>query len=277
MSVAKVPGRKDETLFQNAIKQWWKSKKVNAKGITQAQGGTRDANLRGDTMDGFRDVIIEHLLSVGVREDDIYFGAGLSNLAANLPLYFRATKNWDVVVCKNAHHKRLLNPQLAETTLIATVEFKSQEKSIGNNQNNRMEESIGNAQDFWASYENKNFLKLMPRPWLGYLFVGRYGEGDEHTTVKIRQPIIPVDPAFAGSDPGARMLVTNFPGPSYADRYKIFLERMIAKKLYDGACFLVTHEKIARQVPNYRVLFPHLSGEAFIDALSRHVKAYYFD
>jgi hypothetical protein len=273
--VARIPGSKDETVFQNAIRHWWKSKKVNAKGISQAQGGTRDSNLRGDTMDGFRDVIIDRLLSIGVRRDDIYFGAGLAALASNLPSYFRATKNWDIVVCKGAHHKRLIDSSTVETTLIATIEFKSQEKSIGNNQNNRMEESIGNAHDFWASYENRNFLRLTPRPWLGYLFVGRYGDGDELKTVKIRQPLIPVDPMFGGAEPEARTRVTNFPGPSYAERYKIFLERMIAKKLYDGACFIVTHEDIANGIPNYRILFPQLSGEAFLDALLRHTRAYY--
>jgi hypothetical protein len=271
-----VPEPNEETVFQNAIKHWWKSKSVNAKGIAQVQGGTRDSNLRGDTMDGFRDVIIERLLSIGVSRDDIYFGSQLAVLASNLPSYFRATKNWDVVVCKEAHHKRLVDPNAGDTMLIATIEFKSQEKSIGNNQNNRIEESIGNAHDFWASYENRNFLRLTPRPWLGYLFVGRYGDEDELKTVKIRQPIIPVDPVFAGADPAARSRGTNFPGPSYADRYKIFLERVIAKKLYDGACFLVTHEAIAKQVPNYRVLFPQLSGEQFLDALTRHTRAYYF-
>jgi hypothetical protein len=158
--MAKVPGRKVETVFQKAITHWWKSKTVSTKGTAQTQGGTRDSNLRGDTMDGFRDAIIERLASIGVRKDDIYFGAGLAKLASNLPSYFRASKNWDVVVCKNAHHKKLANPRLGETTLIATIEFKSQEKSIGNNQNNRMEESIGNAHDFWASYENRNFLRL---------------------------------------------------------------------------------------------------------------------
>jgi len=273
--VPRIPGKKQETIFQDAIQHWWNSKSINAKGVGRAQGGTRDGNLRGDTMDGFRDVIIERLLSIKVRRDDIYCGSHLTNLASNLPSYFRASKNWDVVVCKNAHHKRIANSRLGETALIATVEFKSQEKSIGNNQNNRIEESIGNAHDFWASYENRNFLRLTPRPWLGYLFVGRYGDGDEQNTVSIKQPLIPVDPAFAGSDPSARTRVLNFPGPSYADRYKVFLERMIAKKLYDGACFLVTHEEIAAEVPNYRVPFPQLSGVAFIDALCRHVKAYY--
>ena len=272
-----VPGKKTEVVFQSAVKHWWKSKQDNAAGVERAQGGTRDHNLRGDTMDGFRDVIIDKLEKIGVNSDDIYTGGQLAANASNLPSFFRATKNWDVVVCKNAHHKRLANRDLDDPKLIAVIEFKSQDKSIGNNQNNRIEESIGNAHDFWASYENKNFFRLTPRPWLGYLFVGRYEPGDENKAVEIRQPILPVDPAFGGLRPDARVLSTKFAGPSYAARYRIFLERMIAKKLYDGACFIVTHEDIAKKVPNYRVLFSQLSGEVFLDALARYVKAYYFD
>lgn len=267
---------KVEVIFQNAVKHWWKSKRVNAKGIGKAQGGTRDQNLRGDTMDGFRDAIIDKLTEIGVRKDDIYCGSQLSALASNLPSYFRATKNWDVVVCKNAHHKRLNDKTLGEPVLLAAVEFKSQEKSIGNNQNNRIEESIGNAHDFWASYENNNFVHLTPRPWLGYLFVGRYAAGEENSPVRVKQPIIPVDPVFEGNASKARLSATVFEGSSYAQRYRIFLERMIAKKLYDGACFIVTHEKIAKSVPNYSVLFPQLSGDNFLDGLSRYIRAYYF-
>lgn len=268
---------REESVFQNAVQSWWKSKNVNAAGIGTPQGGSRDQNLRGDTMDGFRDVIIEHLMAGGVREEDIFCGRQLERLASNLPSYYRASKNWDNVVCRNSHYKRLKNPSLKEPVLIAAIEFKSQTGSIGNNQNNRIEESIGNAHDFWASYENKNFIHLTPRPWLGYLFVGRYAEGDETKCVEIKQPHIPTDPAFEGPHRDARLSRTRFKGISYAERYRVFLERMIAKKLYDGACFLVTHEDIAQLIPNYRVLYPELSGEKFLDSLRRHIRGYYFD
>jgi hypothetical protein len=32
---------------------------------------------------------------------------------------------------------------------------------------------------------------MPPRPWLGYLFVGYYAEGDETKAVRIKQPIMP--------------------------------------------------------------------------------------
>ncbi len=145
-------------VFAPAVAHWWKSKTTNKGSIKKSQGGTRDSNLRGDTMDGFRDVIISHLKAAGISEDDIFAGSQLSRLASNLPSYFRATKNWDLIVVKSSHFKRLqgdlYSQAQGEPLLLAALEFKSQEDSIGNNQPNRIEESIGCAADFWASYEN---------------------------------------------------------------------------------------------------------------------------
>lgn len=264
-----------ETTFAAAVTHWWESKKRNGTGAKKkSQGAGRDGNLAGNTMDGFRDVLIHHLTEAGVDRKDIFSGGQFAAHPANLPSYFRASKNWDVIVCKNSLFKKTD----AEPKLIAAIEFKSQLDSIGNNQNNRMEESIGNATDFWASYENKNFIHLTPRPWLGYLFVGKYEDDQVGKSVKIKQPHFPSDQAFANGNPDATLrLVTELQGPSYAERYRIFLERMIAKKYYDGACFITSNERIADQAENYRCLFPQLSGAAFIDGLLRHIRAYYPD
>ena len=59
-----------------------------------------------------------------------------------------------------------------------------------------------------------------------------------------KQPLIPSDPAFVVGDINARLMKKGIVGHSYAERYRIFLERMVAKKRYDGACFLVTHDDI---------------------------------
>jgi hypothetical protein len=71
------------------------------------------------------------------------------------------------------------------------------------------------------------------------LFVGYYAEGDETKAVRIKQPIMPSDPAFIVGDPDERFRSTLVSGYSYAERYRIFLERMLGKKRYDGACFLI--------------------------------------
>jgi hypothetical protein len=159
-----------ETVFHAAVAAWWDSKGKNAPNVKHSQGGTRDENLRGDTMDGFRIAIEDYLISLGVQADDIFSGGYLSRRAGVLPSYFRATKTWDVLVCKNSHYKRLKDSSTyrVEPELVAAIEFKSQHESIGNNQNNRMEESIGSAEDFWAAYEARQFLRLQPRPRLTY-------------------------------------------------------------------------------------------------------------
>ncbi|MCK7473160.1 MAG: PaeR7I family type II restriction endonuclease [Rhodopseudomonas palustris] len=54
--------------------------------------------------------------------------------------------------------------------LLATVEVKSQVGSFGNNFNNRVEEAVGSATDFWKAYEYGRF-QPSGRPWLGYLFM----------------------------------------------------------------------------------------------------------
>ena len=268
-----------ESLFTEAVRHWWASKEANVQGVTAPQGGTRHSNLRGDTMDGFRDLIIGVLTNLGVAREDIFSGGHFAPVPANLPSYFRASKNWDVIVCKNSRFKTMAEPlahNASPPQLILAIEFKSQHGSIGNNQNNRIEESIGNATDFWASYENRNFIHLQPRPWLGYLFVGRYDDEDSSRGVEIKQPHFMTDEAFRVAGALELSLPLLHGGPDYAQRYRIFLERMIAKKYYDGACFISSSERMSGEVPNYRCPFPELSGARFIDALSRHTRAYYF-
>ena len=231
-------------------------------------------------MDGFRSEIRTHLIAAGVSPHDIFSGGHRSALPSNLPSYFRASKNWDLLICKHSLFKRLPieSTQAApRPQLIAAIEFKSQEGSVGNNQNNRMEESIGSATDFWAAYEHGSFGALQPRPWLGYLFVGRYGEEDIDRGVEIKQPHFLTDPAFDGRNPNDRLSQTKYLGPSYAYRYRTFLDRVIAKKLYDAGCFIVTQESMRDAEVNHKCLFPDLSGEHFLDLLLRHVKAYYPD
>lgn len=265
-------------VFSPAVAHWWNSKRDNNDDVRRSQGGTRDSNLRGDTMDGFRDVIISELKGIGVSEDDIFAGNQLSKYAANLPSYYRASKNWDIIIVKNSRFKNfergLVSDETDEQpTLIAAIEFKSQHGSIGNNQNNRIEESIGNAVDFWNSFENRNFVHVQPRPWLGYLFVGRYKSGDLDVPVEMNHPHFTSDLVFAlGTPPNDR---SKYPGASYANRYCIFLERMILKKLYDSACFITTHETMRNEKANHFYCNENLTGERFMDSLLRYVRAYY--
>jgi type II restriction enzyme len=161
--------------FAAAIEHWWMSKKTKKGAKTKrTQGGTRDANLHGKTMDGFAVVIRDFLVGLGVNPEHVFAGGHLSKTPSILPSYFRPSKNWDLVVLAGSRfHRAAGDPE--GPVLYAAVEFKSQDQSIGKNQNNRLEESIGNAHDFWTTYSQSGFDRQLPRPWLGYLFVGKYG------------------------------------------------------------------------------------------------------
>lgn len=77
--------------------------------------------------------------------------------AKTLPCYFRPSKDWDLIV-------------KVGDDLIAVIEVKAHVGSFGNNFNNRVEEALGSAADFWAAYAEATF-KPSARPWLGYLMM----------------------------------------------------------------------------------------------------------
>ena len=256
-------------LFHKAIKHWWVSKQSAAP--KTAQGGTRDANLHGKTMDGFASMIRDFLISLGVKKEHIFSGGHLTKTPSILPSYFRPSKNWDLVVIGSSR----FHPAPADSggpTLYVALEFKSQDKSIGNNQNNRLAESIGNAHDFWTTYAHSGFERHQPRPWLGYLFVGKYEPESDGKLVRIEQPHFLAMTPFrtVGSDD-----LRKFLGPSYAERYKIFMQQSVGARLYDAGAFIVTAESIANKKPNHRIPLPEFGSANFLRSLKAQILAHY--
>jgi hypothetical protein len=109
---------------------------------------------------------------------------------------------------------------------IAVVEVKSQVGSFGNNFNNRVEEALGNATDFWAAYKSGIF-KPTSKPWLGYLFMLEEKPKSLIPTKRINLKPYPVDEKFQQL--------------SYAERYELVCQRMVRERLYDGACFITSN------------------------------------
>jgi hypothetical protein len=256
-------------LFHKAIKHWWASKKSAAP--KKAQGGTRDANLHGKTMDGFAVSIRDFLIGLNVKPEHIFAGGHLSTSPSILPSYFRPSKNWDLVVLANSRFHSAKGDK-GEPVLYAATEFKSQDKSIGNNQNNRLEESLGNATDFWTTYEHDGFVRQLPRPWLGYLFVGKYDPASDGKAVKIKQPHFEAMIPFRTL--GSSQL-ESFDGPSYAERYKIFMKQSIGSRLYDAGAFIVTDEAIAAKKINHRIPLPEFGSANFLRSLKAQILAHY--
>jgi hypothetical protein len=89
-----------------AVMAFWTSRTAPSNG---SQGGTRDGVLGGKNMDAFVGLVRLVAVHCGLPASAVYTNKG--NVI--LPGYFRATKNWDVLVI---HRRRL----------IAVFEFKSQ-------------------------------------------------------------------------------------------------------------------------------------------------------
>jgi hypothetical protein len=144
--------------------------------------------------------------------------AGLSDTQIHirqktLPGFFRPAKDWDLIV-------------KAGDDLIAVIEVKAHVGSFGNNFNNRVEEALGSATDFWSAYREATF-QPSARPWLGYLMMLEEAPASMRSTSSIKTlPFYPMRKEFQGV--------------SYAQRYMIFCERLVRERLYDATCFLMS-------------------------------------
>ena len=196
-----------------AVRHFW----VTRARQNKAQGtrsGRKDAGARasvtgGKHADGFVKLIAAILLDAGLDDFAIRTREKKSR---TLPGHFRPTKEWDLVV-------------IAGTTLVAAIEVKSQVGSFGNNFNNRVEEALGNATDFWAAYAKGRFAPS-GRPWLGYLFMLEESPKSMGPTMKIELEPFSVDPVFQSL--------------SYCGRYEEVCTRLVRERLYDAACFFTS-------------------------------------
>ncbi len=143
----------------------------------------------------------------------------MSGRRLELPGWFRAEKQWDLVVVHGGQ-------------FIAAVEFKSQVgPSFGNNFNNRSEEAIGSATDIWGAYREGAFSPS-PRPWLGYLMLIEDCERSR-SPIKVAQPHFHVFPEFLDA--------------SYMRRYELLIRKLQRDRLYDGACLIASSKETGRR------------------------------
>src|SRR5665213_1815295 len=146
-----------ETKTREAIPAFWGNREQARK--KQREAGTLDQGERagvtaGKNMDGFIALVIDLIKANGLAHADIH----QRRILLTLPGFFRPTKLWDLLV-------------LHQGRLIAAIELKSQiGPSFGNNFNNRAEEAIGTAHDFWTAYREKAFGK-QPRPFVGWMMM----------------------------------------------------------------------------------------------------------
>lgn len=231
---------------QKAIKHFWASRARQTRRQGSKSGikdtGNRSAVTGGKQLDGFVNAVAEIVAEAGIDKPSVFFDGRKST---NLPGFFRAEKNWDLLV-------------VSGDQLLACIEFKSQVGSFGNNFNNRCEEAIGNAHDFWTAYREGAFGGS-PRPWLGYLMLLEDAPGSRRA-VRVYEPHFQVFPEFRDA--------------SYAVRYELFMLRLHRERMYDGAALLLSNSEIGKRggysEPNQEVgfntfarsLFAHIASHA---------------
>ncbi len=197
-----------------AVRHFWRTRKRQSDAQGRRTGrkdaGSRSAVTGGKQIDGFIRLLADLIEECELPRDSIH----IDRKHVVLPGWFRPTKEWDLVA-------------LVDGVLLAIVEFKSQVGSFGNNFNNRTEEAIGNATDIVMAYREGAFRES-PRPWTGYFMLLEDSPGSR-TPVGLAEPHFPVFPEFQGT--------------SYADRYRIFCEKLVRERLYDAACLVLSDPK----------------------------------
>lgn len=183
----------------------------------------RAKNVRsGNTMKAFEKLIVQLLTENGVAMQDIKIGT-----SAVVPGYFRGAKNWDVLIKKSTD---------TGDVLIGLIEFKSLKGASGKNINNRSEEAIGSAYDFYkanehlgiTSYNEDKFVS----PFLGYVFL--VGADVKNADGKnIKSPWFDIDPVFKHSDDNPM---------SYLKRFELLSYRLKVGGLYSETSLLVEQE-----------------------------------
>ncbi|MBI4988652.1 MAG: restriction endonuclease [Rhodocyclales bacterium] len=205
-----------ETELGKAVKHFWKTR-THQKKRQGAETGRKDAGNRGAVTggkhaDGFVNLIAGIVRDAGLPDAAIFT---TQKTQRTLPGFFRPTKEWDLVI-------------VSGSDLVGAIEVKSQVGSFGNNFNNRVEEALGNATDFWTAYK-KGVFKPSQKPWLGYLFMLEEDEKSVRSTQRIDLKPFGVDEAFQER--------------SYAKRYELVCERLVRELLYDAACFFTSSAK----------------------------------
>lgn len=232
-----------ERKAQEAVMAFWGNReKARQKQIEsgKADQGERAGVTAGKNMDGFIALIIDLIKANGLAHAQIH----QMRAVLTLPGYFRPTKLWDLLVMDKGE-------------LIAAIELKSQAgPSFSKNFNNRTEEAIGTAHDFWTAYREDAFGD-QPKPFVGWMMLVE----DEPAS---RHPVRDASPHFR--------VFKEFQGASYQQRYDIFCQRLIKEQLYTTTA-LLTSPRAAVTTGEYNSLSDMTSLKSFVTSLAGHAAA----
>jgi hypothetical protein len=203
--------------------------------------GERGAVTAGNTMDGFVALMIELVHANGLGHASIY----RNRATLTLPGFFRPTKLWDILI-------------MQDRRLVAAIEMKSQVgPSFGNNANNRAEEAIGTAHDFWTAYREGAFGNH-PRPFVGWLAMVEDAEKSRRPAKRELSHHFPIFPEFKNV--------------SYLGRYDILCQKLVKENLYTAACTLAS-PRAAVKDGAFSDMSDLTSLKSFVTAFAGHVAA----
>lgn len=190
------------------------------------------------SVDGFLALVLDIIWANGLAQAEIHQNRAM----LTLPGYFRPTKLWDLLVtCKGE--------------LVAAIELKSHVgPSFANNFNNRTEEAIGTAHDFWTAFREEAFGK-QPRPFVGWLIL-------VEDALASRRPVRNFSPHFP--------VFEEFSDASYLQRYDLLCQRLVQEQLYTTAA-VITANRTDQHSGNFRDLSAMTSLKTFVTALAGHV------
>jgi hypothetical protein len=232
-----------ERKAQEAVKAFWGNREAARQKqieLGRSDQGERAGVTAGKNMDGFVTLVIEIIRANGLDHAEIH----QNRAVLTLPGYFRPTKLWDLLV-------------LFKGQLIAALEFKSQVgPSFGNNFNNRTEEAIGTAHDFWTAYREGAF-GIQPRPFIGWMMLVEDAP-KSRASVRDRSPHFQVFPEFVGA--------------SYLKRYDILCQRLVQEQLYTTAS-VVASPKSAAQTGTMTSMSDMTSLKTFVTSFAGHIAA----
>jgi type II restriction enzyme len=206
----------------------------------KADQGERAGVTSGKNMDGFMALILDIVRANGLANAQIH----QKRAVLTLPGYFRPTKLWDLLVIHKGE-------------LIVAIELKSQVgPSFGNNFNNRTEEAIGTAHDFWTAYREEAFGK-QPRPFVGWLIM-------VEDAPKSRSPVRDASPHFP--------VFEEFKGASYLKRYDLLCQKLVQEQLYTTAA-LIASQRSGAVSGEFSEMSTMTDLKTFVTALAGHIAA----
>jgi len=230
-------------LTRKAVRGYWKSladAEAAKAGSEKQDVGRRGSVTAGTHLEAFTDLIAQVVKLNGLKDCTVHTDKG----DAIIPGYFRATKNWDLLVKHGKH-------------LVAAIELKSMGSSFGNNTNNRAEEVLGVALDFRHAFQAKLLGEQPVSPFLGYCVL-LADDAKADCAVKVKEPHFGADPIFEGK--------------SYKQRFEILCQRLVEAKVYDAAAVVFSEPSKGKRVGAFTPEDGPQSFVAFCRLLAEHVE-----